>query len=334
VGGPAHSGTVVENGFHHPQHNYYSTAPIEREEGMEEDEIDERESAYAKLADNMTVEELYQQISSHLKQHPRIRTSWFNKLLVKVNTRQDFARALDTLEIFTQRIIEISPETGTLFIKAACRAEEPEKALAILRALDKVRIWPTLGGIHYLMINFSLKKDTQAVKDTFAAAMKRNLKPNVRTYQIIIRECVDNNLIDDALIYFQECEKANIVPNRVTYNILMNGLRKAERPKEILSIREKMDKFGLEINETTVKFTSLAYMMLNDANKAVAEFLKFPELNKNMEQFCSKFFEVTEEPNPVQKKCVVDLFDALAAKGTSLPPSVTEKVVSLKSSLA
>jgi len=269
-----------------------------------------------------------------LKSYPKVRLSWFNKLLVKVTSPDDFARALDTLELFTQRIIEISPETGTLFIKAACRAGEPEKALKILRATDKIRLWPTLGGIHYLMINFSLKKQTQAVKDAFSVAKKRQLKPNMRTYQIIIRECVDNNMIDDALKYCNMCEKEGIIPNRVTYNIIMNGLRKANRPKEILEIREKMEKQGLEINDTTVKFTSLAYMMLADATQAVNEFLKYPEIKDKLQQFCEKFFEVTAESNVDQKRCVIDLFEAVAKAGTALPVSVTEKIAEVKTSLS
>ncbi len=326
--------------------HFYSTAtgqspssPARAEETDDEDLnswISEEESDIvggSKMLDNMTVEEIYKMITEHLKVYPRVRLSWYNKLLVKVTTSDDFARALDTLELFTQRIIEISPETGTLFIKAACRAGEPKKALKILNATDKLRLWPTLGGIHYLMINFSLNKQTPFVKEAFLAAKKRMLKPNMRTYQIIIRECVDNNLIDDALKYLNMCEAEGIVPNRVTYNILMNGLRKANRPKEILAIRERMDKHGLEINDTTVKFTSLAYMMLADVKSAVSEFLKYPDIKDKPLQFCEKFFEVTAEPNVEQKKCVLDLFDAVTAAGTALPQPVVERIAQLKTSL-
>jgi pentatricopeptide repeat protein len=300
--------------------------------GRDTTSVEENEAS-SKSIDEMSVEEIYRTISKHLRSFPRARLSSFNKLLVKVSTPQDFSRALDTLEIFTQRIIEISPETGTLFIKAACRAGLPEKALKILKATDKVRIWPTLGGIHYLMINFSLKKDTSSVKETFEVAKKRNLKPNMRTYQILIRECVDNNLIDDAVKFCNECEDQGIIPNRVTYNILMNGLRKANRAKDILSFREKMDKNGLEINDTTVKFTSIAYMMLSDVPRAITEFLNYPEVKEKLTDFSMKFFEVAEENDVDQKKCVVALFDALSKSGTKLPDAVSEKLASLKLSL-
>jgi len=71
-------------------------------------------------------------IAEHLQSYPRVKLSWFNKLLVKVASPEDFSRALSILDMFAQRMIEISPETGTLFIKAACRAQTPEKALEIL----------------------------------------------------------------------------------------------------------------------------------------------------------------------------------------------------------
>jgi len=131
--------------------------------------------------------------------------------------------------------------------------------------------------------------------------------------------------------FSKECRKANIIPNRVTYNILMNGCRKFNKAKEILELREEMNQHEIEINDTTVKFTSLAYMMLGDSEKAVKAFHEFPELETKLEDFCSKFFEVTEEDNAEQKKCVVDLFRAVE-KQTNLPESIQEKVKALETS--
>ena len=87
--------------------------------------------------------------------------------------------------------------------------------------------------------------------------------------------------MDDALKYIDECEASKIEPNRVTYNIVMNGLRQAGKPKEILELRQKMDNHKLEINDTTIKFTSIAYMMLGQTEKAVQEFLSYDQLKVN-----------------------------------------------------
>jgi pentatricopeptide repeat protein len=85
--------------------------------------------------------------------------------------------------------------------------------------------------------------------------------------------------MDDALKYINECESLNIEPNRVTYNIVMNGLRQAGKPNEIIELRKKMNQHNLEINDTTTKFTSIAYMMLGQKENAVKEFLSYPQIN-------------------------------------------------------
>lgn len=304
-----------------------------KEKHLRELQALEEASRQIKITDTMTASELHQSIMLHFQVFPRARLSWFNKLLVKVETKEDWYKALEVFDKFHERVVDISPETGTLIIKAACRAGVPEHALALLNDLQRVRIWPTLGGIHYLMINFSLKKDTKSVRDTFIAARARQLQPTMRTYQIIIRECVDNGLIDDAMHFAEESEKEGLIPNRVTYNILMNGLRKANRAQEILTLREKMEKQAIEINDTTIKFTAVAKMMMQDATNAVKEFLSYPELNEKLEQFCDKFFEITEDSDATQKKQIVDLLDAVAASGTTLPPSTLERLSKLKASL-
>jgi len=129
--------------------------------------------------------------------------------------------------------------------------------------------------------------------------------------------------------FARECEESNIVPNRVTFNILMNGCRKFNMAKEILHLRDQMNTHNIEINDTTVKFTALAYMMLGESENAVKAFNEFPELHTKLEDFCSKFFEVTEEDNIEQKKCVVNLFKAVEMT-MKLPDSIKVKIRALE----
>jgi pentatricopeptide repeat protein len=72
-------------------------------------------------------------------------------------------------------------------------------------------------------------------------------------------------------------EKEGVIPNRVTFNILMNGCRKINKPEEILKLRTKMDHEKIEINDTTVKFTALAYMMAGKEAQAVSSFSQFED---------------------------------------------------------
>jgi len=288
-------------------------------------------------------------------------------MLAKCNTEPEFDKALDIFRLYQKRVVETTPETGTLLIKAACRAGIPERALKLLGDVDNIRLWPTLGGIHYLMISFSLKKDTKSVMQAYEYTKARMLKPTNRTYHILIRECVDNEMVEEAVKFAEECKSNDIIPNRVTYNILMNGCRKINRPKDILSLRIQMNEYNIEINDTTVKFTTLAHMMLGDTDSAVNEFLSYKEIHTKMEEFSNKFFEVTSESefadseslsasdkasipssslstpsssfssdiqslevSPDQKKCVVGLFNALKEKGVRLPTSIDAKVKQLE----
>jgi pentatricopeptide repeat protein len=273
---------------------------------------------------------LFQGILSHIESHQICRVSWLNRLLAKCSTAEDFEKGLEVYRVYQGRGVELPAETGTLLLKAGCRAEIPSRVLQLLKNKE-LEIIPTLGGIHYLMINFSLKNDSKSVMESFQVAQDLNLKPNQRSYHILIRECVDHDLIDEALNFAAQCKTAKIVPNRVTYNILMNGCRKANKPQAILQLRDEMNQHGIEINDTTVKFTALAHMMLGDVPQAVEAFLSFPELDTKMTEFANKFFEITEEDLPQQKKSVVQLFDALKANNVALPPPIEAKLRQLRS---
>lgn len=273
----------------------------------------------------MTVDELYKGIKAHLRQYPNISVTWLNRLLAKCNSAAELAKALDAFEAYHARHIDTTAETGTLLIKAACRAGVPERALQLLTNVRDVRLWPTLGGMHYLMINFSLKQDTASVLSTLEATRARRLKPTVRTYHILIRECVDHGHIDRALSLAAQCKAEQLAPNRVMYNILMNGCRKAHKAAELLALRAEMDEQRLDLNETTVKFTVLAHLMLADVPSAVAEFQAFAPTPHAALPFAEKFLEIADEPEPVQHvEYVRTLFTALHEKGVPLEPLIAQ----------
>ena len=70
--------------------------------------------------------------------------------------------------------------------------------------------------------------------------------------------------------FAEESKSMEIIPNRVTYNILMNGCRKFKRAQDILNLRDQMDKNNIEINDTTVKFTVIAHMILGNQELAIS----------------------------------------------------------------
>jgi len=294
--------------------------------------ISEKQNDGRSMLATMGVSELQESIKETLEVNANVRVSWLNRMLSKCNTKQEFDQALETYKLYQIKIDETTAETGTLLLKAACRAGVPEVALDLLRDSSDIQVYPTLGGIHYLMINFSLKNDTKSVVETYEVTRKRDLKPTQRTFHILIRECVDHDLIEQAMKYAEECKTLEIVPNRVTYNILMNGCRKFHRANDILELRQQMNDYRIEINDTTVKFTVLAYMMLHNIKAAVAEFLKYREIEVKLEDFCCKFFEVTEESND-QKRLVVDLFNALKKNQVELPAESEQKLSILKAEL-
>ena len=68
----------------------------------------------------------------------------------------------------------------------------------------------------------------------------------------------------------------------------MNGCRRTKKAKELLELRMKMDLHKIEINDTTVKFTALAHMMLGDTESAVKAFMQFHEAVKKKKKFSKK----------------------------------------------
>lgn len=270
---------------------------------------------------DLELPELYETIIFHIEKYTNCRISWLNRLIAKSGNLEEFNLAKNAFFLYQKKLLSTTPETGTLLLKAACRAEIPEQALAMLKDFN-IRIFPTLGGIHYLMINFSIRNDTKRVLETFEVCKLRKLNPNSRTYHIIIRECVDNNLIEEALEAAEECKMNNIIPNRVTYNILMNGLRKVNRAEDMVALRKQMDENKIEINDTTVKFTSLAYTMLGSIPKAIEEFTGYANLDSKVSSLCEKFLEIEGE----QRKYVKELFVALKEHGVAIPSSVFSKL--------
>lgn len=313
-----------------------AAATADADEASTDDAVSVADSTDNRLLHpGMTVDELCAGMQEHFARHGSISVSWLNRLFSKCASELDFLKGLEQFETFQSRRIETTPETGTLLIKAACRAGVPEKALELLCDVRDVRLWPTLGGIHYLMINFSIKKDTESVLRTFEATRERHLKPNVRTYHILIRECVDTQRVDDALRLADDCKASGIAPNRVMFNILMNGCRKANKPNDLLKLRAEMDSMELELNDTTVKFTVLAHLMLSDNARAADEFLAFvgqPPVAATVNAFAERFLdELADEPDAAQHvRLVRSLFDTLVSRNTPLDQQLLDRLVSLE----
>ncbi len=267
------------------------------------------------------MEEFYQNIQLQLKQKNTCKLTWLHRMLSRCNTEEDFEKALDLFKVFQDKAILTDSETGTLLIKAACRANVPERIIELMKDVDRIRLWPTIGGIHYLMINFALKKNPEAVFEAYKAAQDRKLEANARTYHILIRECIDLGRVEEALGFAKECEAAAIVPHRVTFNILMNGCRKFNKPEQILELRQLMKNHDIGTNYTTCKFTAIAYMMLKQDDKAVDAFMEYPEISSNRAEYFQKVLEVDDEN---QKKLVLDLFRVLQKKGVEIPEEVAK----------
>jgi len=267
---------------------------------------------------DMSAAEMFDSLRGHFDVDIAPRVSWLNRMLTKCTTPEDFDRAAELLRLYKTKQVKMSSETGTLFIKAACRAGSQEKALRLLN-MDAYKIVPTLGGMHYLMISFSLNQQTSSVLQTFETIKNLVLKPNARTYHILIRECVDKGLIERALEYADHCRQSGMVPNRVTYNILMNGCRKLNLPERMLQFRNEMTAHGIEINDSTCKFVAIAHMMTGDLEAAVRAFLEYPEREAKLNEYCNKFLEVASEG---QKDLVIQLFTALKERGVHLPAKI------------
>lgn len=275
-------------------------------------------------------DDLFQLIQNHFREFATCRVSWLNRLFCKASSVEEWNSCLEILNLYQQNKISLTQETGTLLIKSACRLNVPEQALELIRN-PHYNLWPTLSGVHYLMINFSQKRDSARVLEAFQIIKLRNLTPNSKTYHILIRECADNGSFEHAVKLAEECKDQNIIPNRVTYNILMNGFRKTKNADKILALRSEMDQHEMELNDTTAKFTALAYLMKGESEKSVESFLEAPSIQKDnqLEAFCNKLIETGKE-DLYFKNLVLDLLEKVQKK-IRFPPSLLKQVEQLKS---
>jgi hypothetical protein len=125
------STTIVDNThYYNTGVNNYANASVQR---AEEDTQSETESETGLRLDQMDAMSIYKMIKDYSQHMPRARVSWLNKLLLKVTNQAEFYKSLEIIDLYQTRLSEITPETGTLFIKAACRAGEPEIALSVLK---------------------------------------------------------------------------------------------------------------------------------------------------------------------------------------------------------
>ena len=304
----------------------FSSLQMKAEEDEELDEMSEITSEVSSTADSLnkvTLDDLFVMIQQQIKTHSNVKVSWLNRLLTKVQTTEDWHKAFFVVKQFIDQSLATTTETGTLFIKAACRAGAAEQALKSLKDVQDFRLFPTLGGIHYLMINFSLQKgQTANVISAFGLCEARDITPTTRTYHILIRECVDNGLLDDAMVFAKASTDRQIAPSRVAFNILMNGCRQAGKYEQILEYRDQMKKFNLEINDTTVKFTVVAHLMMGNFDAAFKEFKSYPDLDTKLSSFCSRFLELL----PDHEAELTQLFTKLEESGLKLPQNVHEKL--------
>ncbi|PRP81639.1 hypothetical protein PROFUN_01146 [Planoprotostelium fungivorum] len=274
---------------------------------------------------DMNLEELYREIMKSFRAHGNCRLSWYHRLLSQVETKYDYERAKTIWNAYVRHNNFISPETSTLIIKAACKAGLPMDGLEVLTALSEhEKYWPSTAGVQYLMISLSLNKQTEAVMKTYELIKKKGFKVTPKTFHIIIRECVDNGLVDEALMFVNEAQEMGVEMNRVAYNILMNGCRKNGLPERVIELRKIMEEHNIEINDSTVKFTALAHIMMANPDEAVKSFREYEKLGITLEEFGNKFFDAAEEEG--QQSFVGDLFKAVQDAGIDMPQQVLAKL--------
>eukprot|EP01117_Protostelium_nocturnum_P010841 TRINITY_DN390_c0_g1_i1.p1 TRINITY_DN390_c0_g1~~TRINITY_DN390_c0_g1_i1.p1 ORF type:complete len:426 (+),score=151.68 TRINITY_DN390_c0_g1_i1:186-1463(+) len=287
----------------------YSIKSNESFENGEQPEVDLRaEMGFVELRDG---------IMKSFQTKGTCKLSWFHRMLTKAESEADYERSISVWKEYINHNVDLSAETGTLIIKAACKAGVPERGLGMLKQMKGTPSFPSAAGIQYLMINLSLKKNTEAVMNLYEFIKAENLKITPKIFHILIRDCVDNDLVKEAFLFAKEAKELGIEINRVCYNILMNGCRKHNMADEIIQLRTEMEKNQIEMNDTTVKFTSLAYMMLGKLDQATESFLEYKSLkNVTLEEFAKKFLDPSE--SEVYRQHATDLFAALKSKGVEV----------------
>eukprot|EP00752_Nemacystus_decipiens_P009862 g8799.t1 len=138
-----------------------------------------------------TLGEAFAAMQHHARGTRKVKASVLNGILERVSSKEQLKYATLGLQIFKKQGIDLSKKTGTLFVKACCRAGSPEAAVEALReagkyGLDREGV-VTARRFNYLLSQLYKAGNSDGFTRAVEEARSRQQALDARSHTLIAR---------------------------------------------------------------------------------------------------------------------------------------------------
>ncbi|KAJ3112227.1 hypothetical protein HK100_002414 [Physocladia obscura] len=122
----------------------------------------------------------------------------------------------------------------------------------VIAATDQLPVATDIRHQNALLDAYSRLGDYTAARRLAIDLTKKNLKPNLRTYNLFLNLHIMDNNLDACVNFYNTMIENNIEPDVETFNILITGCLRFQKPLLLKSYFEEMIALGVEPDQRTI----------------------------------------------------------------------------------
>ncbi|CAH9082323.1 unnamed protein product [Cuscuta epithymum] len=177
--------------------------------------------------------------------------------------------------------VELEARFFNSLIKNYALAGLFEKSVALFETMKLTGISPSVVTFNTLFSILMKRGRTGMVHQLYDEMHKTfGVNPDLHTFNILIKGCCMNSMVNEGFRFFKEMEKHNCEPDVITYNTLVDGLCRAGKVKIAQNVVKGMVKKGSNLTPNVVTYTTLlkGYCMTNSIKDALDIFKEMVDL--------------------------------------------------------
>ncbi|XP_016456519.1 pentatricopeptide repeat-containing protein At1g02060, chloroplastic-like [Nicotiana tabacum] len=133
-----------------------------------------------------------------------------------------------------------------------------QESLKVFKTMKSLGISPSVVTFNSLFSILLKRGRTGMVYDLFDEMLKTyGAKPDLYTFNILIRGFCMNSMVDQGFRFFKEMERHECEPDVITYNTIIDGLCRAGKARIAHNVLKGMVKRGHQLSPNVVSYTTL-----------------------------------------------------------------------------
>ncbi|XP_060181553.1 pentatricopeptide repeat-containing protein At1g02060, chloroplastic [Lycium barbarum] len=145
-----------------------------------------------------------------------------------------------------------------ILIRSYGKAGLFQESLKVFKMMKSLGISPTVVTFNSLFLILLKRGRTGMVYELFDEMLKTyGAKPDLYTFNILIRGFCMNSMVDQGFRFFKEMERHGCDPDVITYNTIIDGLCRAGKVKIAHNVLKGMVKRGHQLSPNVVSYTTL-----------------------------------------------------------------------------